>query len=95
MNRFSVAIFVFLFFLYCSGHGQNSAWILGIKFSPELTTLEIDKEIPDSPTNLIAIIDNEKDVHLNWTDNSNNESGFEIQRFDIEGNLFFIIMPQE
>lgn len=35
---------------------------------------------PNPATNLTALIGSETNVHLNWTDNSNDESGFRIER---------------
>ena len=43
---------------------------------------------PDTPSNLTAIMQSTTQVQLNWTDNSNNESGFLVERGTASGGPF-------
>jgi hypothetical protein len=36
--------------------------------------------VPDAPTNLAAYASSQSDIDLSWTDNSNNETGFSVER---------------
>lgn len=42
---------------------------------------------PNAPTNLTLTVISSTQINLNWTDNSNNESGFKIER-KVEGGLY-------
>ena len=47
---------------------------------------------PNAPSNLIAIVNqNPLSVELNWTDNSNNEEGFVIERDVVVGDQFVVV----
>ena len=46
--------------------------------------------VPAAPTELTAAVANNGQVTLNWRDNSNNESGFQIERSS-DGNVFTAI----
>jgi len=47
---------------------------------------------PNAPSDLIAIVNqNPLSVELNWTDNSNNEEGFVIERDIVVGDLFVVV----
>jgi len=48
------------------------------------------KTMPDAPTNLIGSAVSESEVHLSWSDNSDNEDGFKIERKE-EGGTYSVI----
>jgi titin len=49
---------------------------------------------PAAPSNLTAIAVSKNEIDLSWTDNSNNETGFEIERCDKNGRciLFALLL---
>lgn len=49
-------------------------------------------DIPNYPTNLVAILASGTEVDLNWTDNSSNETGFIIERSQKDSNNWFTIV---
>ena len=44
------------------------------------TTTKSDVTVPSAPTNLAADAESSSQITINWTDNSDNETGFEIER---------------
>lgn len=53
--------------------------------------LDVPLEIPAAPTDGNAEVENGK-VKISWTDNSNSESGFEIQRYDKTSRNFYHLL---
>jgi Zn-dependent metalloprotease len=45
-------------------------------------------EAPNAPTNLTATATSAGSAKLNWEDNSDNETGFQIERYDFDYNLY-------
>ena len=41
---------------------------------------DLPAPIPEPPTNLIATVKSTSQIDLTWEDNSNNETGFKIER---------------
>jgi len=57
--------------------------------------LEVPLEIPAVPSNGNAEVETGK-VKISWVDNSNNESGFEVQRYDkTTGNFYHLLTTEE
>lgn len=57
--------------------------------------LDVPLEIPAAPSNGNAEVENGK-VKISWTDNSNNESGFELQRYDkVTRNFYHLLTTKE
>lgn len=50
-----------------------------------------DTGLPFVPSGLQANTTSRTDIELNWSDNSDNETGFEIWRQDVEGDVFNLI----
>jgi len=59
----------------------SSNWTIGVP----ITIPFILQMVPTAPSNLTATVDNDGDIVLNWDDNSNNETGFEIDITDGSG----------
>jgi hypothetical protein len=57
-------------------------WLTGcVKLNPDLTTSFTPVvTIPNAPTNLKGVISKSTQMDLTWTDSSNNEEGFKIER---------------
>jgi hypothetical protein len=52
----------------------------GTIYGNEVSFVTLDITIPAAPTNLIAQAISSSQINLSWTDNSNNEEGFKIER---------------
>jgi hypothetical protein len=52
----------------------------GTIYGNEVSFVTLDITIPAAPTNLIAQSISSSQINLSWTDNSNNEEGFKIER---------------
>ena len=48
-------------------------------------------EVPPAPSDLVATAIGSSSIDLSWTDNSNNEFGFEVNRFKTSGSDFQLI----
>ncbi|KAF0151708.1 MAG: putative S-layer protein [Ignavibacteria bacterium] len=59
------------------------------EFSTVFSFTTIDTVL--KPTNVSAIVDKELKVNLTWTDNANNETGFDIERTGPDGNTFALL----
>jgi hypothetical protein len=69
-----IGCIVLLAMVGCSGGGESST--LGSVF-PSNTALAV---VPTVPTVLSATATSSSQINLTWTDNSNNETGFKIER---------------
>jgi hypothetical protein len=50
--------------------------------------------VPNAPSNLTATAVSTSQINLSWTDNSNNESGFKIERCQGSGCTNFVQIAQ-
>lgn len=74
--------------------GQYSVMSTGLSVRMGHTAYDIDGAQPASvtdPSNL-AVVNNSLSVTLNWTDNSNNETGFLVERSE-DGGTTFMALP--
>jgi hypothetical protein len=44
------------------------------------TTIQVNADLPNAPSNLTASAISRSQINLLWTDNANNETGFKIER---------------
>ncbi|MFY0255804.1 fibronectin type III domain-containing protein [Chitinophaga sp. 30R24] len=56
-----------------------------------IDTAAIVGNAPNAPSNLTVAVNNYSKLNLHWTDNSNNENGFEIYRSTSNGGTYSII----
>ncbi len=69
------------------GPGSLGGYINALVIQPSID----DANPPAAPTNLLATAISESQIDLSWTDNSNNENGFEIERSLTMGGLYAVI----
>lgn len=60
----------------------NGAKVSGYSNKDDATTLDNGGNIPADPTNLQATGTSSTDIQVTWTDNANNETGYELERAD-------------
>ena len=72
---------------YYQLYAYNTGGYSGFDEGNEITLMNA----PDAPTNLTFSNITESSIRLNWTDNSNNESGFEIRRALSSGGTYNLI----
>jgi hypothetical protein len=73
--------------------------VTGTSTSPALTrtstaTLVVQSTVPAAPSGLTATAASQTQVNLAWTDNSNNESGFKIERCQGSSCTSFVQVAQ-
>jgi C1A family cysteine protease len=73
-----------------NGFGRIKMGEIGIEDACYWLSGALLPSIPASPTNLTANGQSDTAVRINWHDNSENESGFEIQRKNAQGNFSHI-----
>lgn len=80
----------------CGVYWKNTA--SGVGSTKQLIPAEYFKDlsgiggnVPAAPTNILATAVSYSKIQLSWTDNSNNESGFEIYRADSQSGEYTIV----
>ena len=53
-------------------------------------TVTVALSVPAAPTNLTATVEKNGQITLKWADNSNNETGFQVER-STDGSVFAVI----
>jgi large repetitive protein len=87
------------FFQQGGGSGMSISWktpaspnsFVAIPNSAFQETGAVNGVAPAAPTNILATATSYKNINLAWTDNSSNETGFEIYRATASGGTYAIV----
>lgn len=72
-----------------SGNVFVTGWTTGIG-TYDYTTIKYS-QLPAAPSGLTALADSSRNIQLTWSDNSNNEAGYKVERSTNGGNNWNII----